>query len=216
MRSVFRRPTTFREARLTSPTDLVRRKASLRAQALERRAGIPESYGRNAADAVAARLVDELQIPRGATIAGYWPLAGEIDPRPGMDRLRARGHAMALPRLDGRDQPLLFLAWDEGDVLVHGTFKLLEPHPSRPVRVPEVVLAPLLAFDRRGGRLGYGKGYYDRTLGHLRAQGRRPLAIGIAFAAQEVEEVPTGPADVLLDGVITETALHRFEPGPGG
>jgi 5-formyltetrahydrofolate cyclo-ligase len=202
---------------LTSPTDLVRRKASLRAQALERRAGIPESYGRKAADAVAARLVDELQIPRGATIAGYWPLAGEIDPRPGMDRLRARGHAMALPRLDGRDQPLLFLAWDEGDVLVQGTFKLLEPHPSRPVRLPDVVLAPLLAFDQRGGRLGYGAGYYDRTLGHLQAQGRRPLAIGIAFAAQEVEKVPTGPADVLLDGVITEAALHRFfEPGRGG
>jgi 5-formyltetrahydrofolate cyclo-ligase len=133
-----------------------------------------------------------------------------------MDRLRARGHALALPRLDGRDQ-LLFLAWDQGDVLVQGTFKLLEPHPSRPARRPDVVLAPLLAFDRQGGRLGYGKGFYDRTLTHLRSQGRRPLAIGIAFAAQEIDEVPTGPADIPLDGVITETALHRFlEPGAGG
>jgi len=207
---------TFREARLTDPTDLVRRKASLRAAALERRAGIPASYGRHVADTVAARLVDELQIPRGATVAGYWPLAGELDPRPGMDRLRDRGHALALPRLDGRHQPLVFLAWDEGDVLVQGTFELLEPHPSRPPRLPDVVLAPLLAFDRRGGRLGYGMGYYDRTLGHLRSQGLRPLAIGIAFAAQEVEEVPTGPADVPLDGVITERALHRFlDPGAG-
>jgi 5-formyltetrahydrofolate cyclo-ligase len=199
---------------LTSPSNLVRRKASLRAAALERRAGIPESYGRQAADAVAARLADDLQIPRGATVAGYWPLAGELDPRPGMDRLRALGHALALPRLDGRDQPLMFLAWDEGDILVEGTFKLLEPHPARPARLPDVVLAPLLAFDRRGGRLGYGMGYYDRTLGHLRSGGRRPLAIGIAFAAQEVDEVPTGPTDIPLDGVITETALHRFlEPG---
>jgi 5-formyltetrahydrofolate cyclo-ligase len=202
---------------LTSPPNLVRRKASLRAAALERRAGIPASYAERAADAVAARLADELQMPPGATVAGYWPLAGELDPRPGLDLLRARGHALALPRLDGRDQPLLFLAWDQGDVLVQGTFKLLEPHPSRPARLPDVVLAPLLAFDRRGGRLGYGKGYYDRTLGHLRSQGRRPLAIGIAFAAQEIEEVPTGPADIPLDGVITETALHRFfEQDAGG
>jgi 5-formyltetrahydrofolate cyclo-ligase len=195
---------------LTSPTNLLRRKASLRVEALERRAGIPASYAERAAEAVAARLVDELEIAPGVTVSGYWPLAGELDPRPGLDRLRSRGHALALPRLNGRDQPLRFLAWDEGDALVQGAFKLLEPHPSRPPRVPDVVLAPLLAFDRRGGRLGYGKGYYDRTLGHLRALGRRPLAIGIAFAAQEVEEVPTGPADVLLDGVITETALHRF------
>jgi 5-formyltetrahydrofolate cyclo-ligase len=201
---------TFREAALTDPTDLVRRKASLRAAALEHRAGIPSSYGRHAADTVAARLLDELQIPGGATVAGYWPLAGELDPRPGMDRLRARGHALALPRLNGRQQPLLFLAWDQGDVLVQGRFELLEPHPSRPPRLPDVVLAPLLAFDRRGGRLGYGMGYYDRTLDHLRSQGRRPLAIGIAFAAQEVDDVPTGPADVPLDGVITERALHRF------
>jgi 5-formyltetrahydrofolate cyclo-ligase len=195
---------------LTEPTDLVRRKASLRAAALKRRAGLSAGYGREAAAAVAARLADELQIASGATVAGYWPLAGELDPRPGMDRLRARGHPLALPRLDGRQRPLLFLAWDEGDVLVQGTFDLLEPHPSRPRRVPDVVLAPLLAFDRQGGRLGYGMGYYDRTLGDLGAQGRRPLVIGIAFAAQEVKEVPTGPADVPLDGVITEQALHRF------
>jgi 5-formyltetrahydrofolate cyclo-ligase len=201
---------------LTSPDNLVRRKASLRTEALERRAGIPASYGRHAADAVAARLVEELEIPRGTTVAGYWPLAGELDPRPGMDLLRARGHPLALPRLDGRGQPLLFLAWDPGDLLVKGTFDLLEPHPSRPARWPDVVLAPLLAFDRRGGRLGYGMGYYDRTLSHLRAQGRRPLAIGIAFAAQEVDEVPTGPADILLDGVITERALHRFPESGGG
>jgi 5-formyltetrahydrofolate cyclo-ligase len=202
---------------LTGSTHLVRRKASLRTEALERRAGIPASYGRQAAEAVAARLADELPIPPDAIVAGYWPLAGELDPRPAMEHLRARGHALALPRLDGRRQPLLFLAWDEGDVLVQGAFELLEPHPERPPRLPDVVLAPLLAFDRRGGRLGYGMGYYDRTLEHLRSQGRRPLAIGVAFAAQEVDEVPTGPADVPLDGVITERALHRFvEPGAGG
>jgi 5-formyltetrahydrofolate cyclo-ligase len=199
---------------LTSPQNLVRRKASLRALALERRAGIPAAYRDDAAQAVAALLADELPMAPDATVAGYWPLAGELDPRPGMERLRARGHLLALPRLDGSEQPLLFLAWDADDVLVRGAFKLLEPHPSRPVLVPDVVLAPLLAFDRRGGRLGYGKGFYDRTLRHLRSEACRPLVIGLAFADQEVEEVPTGPDDVPLDGVITEHALHRFaEPG---
>jgi 5-formyltetrahydrofolate cyclo-ligase len=195
---------------LSSPQSLVQRKAALRAQALDRRARISASYAEQAAEAVARRLIDELAMPRGTVVAGYWPLSGELDPRPGLDRLRARGHPLALPRLDGHDQPLVFLAWDADDVLVQGTFKLLEPDPARPVRVPEVVLAPLLAFDRRGGRLGYGKGYYDRTLGHLRSRSLRPLAIGIAFADQEVEEVPTGPADAPLDGVITERALHLF------
>jgi 5-formyltetrahydrofolate cyclo-ligase len=199
---------------LTSSQNLVRRKASLRALALERRAGIPTARRDEAAQAVAALVADELQIASDAIVAGYWPLAGELDPRPGMERLRARGHLLALPRLDGSEQPLLFLAWDADVVLVRGAFKLLEPHPVRPARVPDVVLAPLLAFDRRGGRLGYGKGFYDRTLRQLATQGRRPLVIGLAFADQEVEEVPTGPDDVPLDGAITERALHRFaEPG---
>lgn len=202
---------------MTTPHDLVRRKAALRAAAVKRRAAISGSYARQAADAVAARVADELQIPHGATVAGYWPLADELDPRPALARLRAHGHRLALPRLSGRRQPLLFLAWDQGDELVPGTFDLREPHPSRPPRWPDVVLAPLLAFDRRGGRLGYGMGYYDRTLADLRARGRHPLAIGMAFAAQEVDEVPVGPQDVLLDGVITERALHRcLEPGTSG
>jgi 5-formyltetrahydrofolate cyclo-ligase len=200
---------------LTNPQDLVRHKASLRAQARERRAQIPASYARAAADRVAARLEDELPLAPGTTVAGYWPLAGELDPRPALDRLRARGHAQALPRLDGHDQPLLFLAWDDGDELGPGTFDLLEPHPSRPVRLPGIVLVPLLAFDRRGGRLGYGKGYYDRTLGYLREQALSPFAVGIGFAAQEVDRVPTGPLDVPLDGVITETGAFRFAQ-PGG
>ncbi len=201
---------------MTSPHDLVRRKASLRVAAVRRRAAMPGAYARQAAVAIAARLADELEMPAGATIAGYWPLAGELDPRPAMARLRARGHPLALPRLAGRRQPLQFLAWDRGDELVPGTFDLREPHPSRPPRVPDVVLAPLLAFDHHGGRLGYGMGYYDRTLEHLRAQGRRPLAIGLAFAAQQVDEVPVGPQDVVLDGVVTERALHRFLPPGAG
>jgi 5-formyltetrahydrofolate cyclo-ligase len=126
-----------------------------------------------------------------------------------MARLAGRGHPLALPRLDGSGRPLRFLAWRAGDVLDAGAFGLMEPQPAQPELLPDLVLVPLLAFDRQGGRLGYGKGYYDRTLAKLRAGPRPPVAIGLAFADQEVADVPTGPHDVALDAVVTEHALLR-------
>jgi 5-formyltetrahydrofolate cyclo-ligase len=188
---------------------LVQRKAALRTQAFGRRAGIAESDRTAAAAAVAALLADQPLAP-GATVSGYWPLPGELDPRAAMAALARRGHPLALPRLDGAARPLRFLAWTDGDALDAGAFGLLEPKATQPEVRPDVVLVPLLAFDRRGGRLGYGKGYYDRTLARLRSGPRPPVAIGLAFAEQEVEDVPTGPDDVALDAVITEQALLRF------
>jgi 5-formyltetrahydrofolate cyclo-ligase len=195
---------------VTSPQQLVQRKAALRTQALGRRAGIPEAYCRSAAAAVAA-LLAELPLAAGVTVSGYWPLTGELDPRIAMAQLERRGHPLALPRLDGPDRPLRFLAWGRDDTLVAGAFGLMEPQARQPELLPDLVLVPLLAFDRRGGRLGYGKGYYDRTLTRLRAGSRPPTAVGVAFAAQEVDQVPTGPHDVPLDAVITEQALLRCD-----
>lgn len=195
---------------MTGPQQLVERKAALRTQALGRRAGIAESYRTSAADPVATRVADELPLSPGAIVSGYWPLTGELDPRVAMARLGSRGHPLGLPRLDGSGQPLRFLAWRDGDVLDAGAFGLMEPQATQPELLPDLVLVPLLAFDRQGGRLGYGKGYYDRTLTKLRAGPRPPIAIGLAFADQEVEEVPTGPYDVALDAVVTERALLRF------
>lgn len=189
---------------------LVQRKAALRADALARRRRIPPSYVKHAAEVVSARLVDDLRMPRGFALAGYWPLEGELDPRPGMERLGARGHPLALPRMNGQGQPLVFHAWRPGDVLTEGAFRVMEPCATQPVCVPDLILVPLLAFDRRGGRLGYGMGFYDRTLSGLGSGPYRPQAFGFAFADQEVDEVPMGPGDVWLDGVITETALRRF------
>jgi 5-formyltetrahydrofolate cyclo-ligase len=168
-----------------------------------------ESYRTAAADAIATRLADELPLAAGAIVSGYWPLSGELDPRVAMARLAGRGHPLALPRLDGSGRPLRFLAWRAGDVLDAGAFGLMEPQPAQPELLPDLVLVPLLAFDRQGGRLGYGKGYYDRTLAKLRAGPRPPVAIGLAFADQEVADVPTGPHDVALDAVVTEHALLR-------
>jgi 5-formyltetrahydrofolate cyclo-ligase len=189
---------------------LVERKAALRTQALGRRAGMAESYRRSVADAVAALVADELPLAAGAIVSGYWPLSGELDPRVAMARLGSRGHPLALPRLDGPGRPLRFLAWGAGDVLDAGTFGLMEPQATQPELLPDLVLVPLLAFDRQGGRLGYGKGYYDRTLAKLRAGPRPPVAIGLAFADLEVEHVPTGPHDAALDAVVTEHALVCF------
>ena len=137
----------------------------------------------------------------GRCIAGYWPIRGEIDPRP---LLLALGRPIALPVTGPRGSALEFRLWRPGDELVPGPFGLSEP--TGPRAEPDVLLVPLLAFDACGRRLGYGGGYYDRTIAATGA-----LAIGAAYAAQEVAAVPVGPDDRPLAGIVTETDLRYFE-----
>lgn len=158
---------------------------------------------------MASRIVAEFRLPDGGIVSGYWPLAGELDPRPAMHRLAALGHPLALPRVQGRGRPLSFHAWHPGDPLLAGPFDVLEPSPDAPPVDPRILLVPLLAFDRAGNRLGYGAGYYDMVLRDLRARHPAPLAIGVAFAAQEVDEVPIGARDQMRDAVVTERQVHR-------
>ena len=202
---------------MPDPAELVRRKAELRALLSARRQTVPPAAAADAAEAVALRLAQELALPAAALVAGYWPLAGELDPRPAMQRLAAAGHGLALPRMDGPAAPLAFHAWAWDEPLRQGGFAVMQPDPERPRVTPAVVLVPLLAFDGRGHRLGYGKGYYDRTLRALRAAGGAPLAIGLAFALQEVPEVPTAAFDEPLDAIVTEDGIRRrtASRGPG-
>jgi 5-formyltetrahydrofolate cyclo-ligase len=193
--------------------DLVRRKAELRGRLLARRGELDPASAVAAADAVAARLA-ELVAPEALVVAAYWPLAGELDPRPALRDLAARGHRLALPRMQGLALPLAFHVWGWGQPLIRGGFGVMQPDPAAPPASPDVVLVPLLGFDRRGRRLGYGRGYYDRTLRALRAAGAARLAIGLGFALQEVEEVPAGPADEPLDAIVTETGSHRWSRVP--
>jgi 5-formyltetrahydrofolate cyclo-ligase len=140
--------------------------------------------------------------PKGAIIAGYWPMGDEMDPRPLMLALASRGHAIALPVTPPRGQPLAFRAWAPGAALQPGPMGTSEPVAGEELR-PDVLLVPLLAFDRAGRRLGYGGGYYDRTLAAL--PGAKP--IGIAYAAQEMAEVPAGPQDMRLPLIATESGV---------
>jgi 5-formyltetrahydrofolate cyclo-ligase len=194
---------------LSTSESLVRRKAALRAAQRRKRRAAAATVGSMAAEAVADRVVRGFRLPPAGIVSGYWPLAVELDPRPCMNRLAGLGHPLALPRVQGRGRPLTFHAWRSGDELFAGPFCVMEPSPDAPVVSPRILLVPLLAFDRQGRRLGYGAGYYDMVLRDLRARDPAPIAIGVAFAAQEVEEVPAGPRDQALDAVVTERHLHR-------
>lgn len=143
---------------------------------------------------------------RGRPTSGYWPIGTEIDPRPALETLAEHG-PVGLPVVEGRDRPLAFRHWRPGDPLVPGGFGTSVPAADEPM-TPEVLIVPLLAFDGRGHRLGYGGGFYDRTLAALRARGP-VLAVGFAFAAQRVEALPVEPTDAALDLVVTEAGTLR-------
>lgn len=163
---------------------------------------------RDAAVLAVADRVAALPLPPGE-VGGYWPLGSELDVRPALLRLRQAGRAAALPVSGPRGTSLTFRDWDPALPLVAGRYGILEPGDDRPERWPTVILVPLLAFDRSGHRLGYGAGYYDRTLAALRA--RHPVvAVGCAFAVQEVPAVPAADHDERLDWIVTERATLRI------
>jgi 5-formyltetrahydrofolate cyclo-ligase len=175
-------------------------KRAMRAERMAARAGHdPKTAGA----ALTALVLRDCPPPPGAVVSGFWPLDGEIDIRPLLLALHARLHPIVLPVTPKRGLPLAFRLWQPGDPLVAERFGTMSPTGEK--RSPEFLLVPLLAFDRRGGRLGYGAGYYDRTLPLLSPR----FALGCAFAAQEVPEVPTGPLDVRLDAVATEREVIR-------
>jgi 5-formyltetrahydrofolate cyclo-ligase len=179
-------------------------KATAREAARARRIGQDPALG--------ARLTEPLLragiIPSQAIIGGFWPIRDEIDIRPLLPALHAQGHPLALPVTGRRGEPLVFRAWQPGAPLLPGRFGT--SHPAGAVVTPDVLLIPLLAFDAEGHRLGYGGGFYDRTLALLPGS----LRIGCAFASQELDSVPQGPYDQTLHAVVTEAGLRRFSPPP--
>lgn len=160
--------------------------------------------------AQAAHLSAVLAGYRGAPLSGFMPIRTEIDPTPAMAEASAHG-PVGVPVIVAPGAPLHFARWAPGTVMVEGAFGASVPAQIT-LMEPEIVIVPLLAFDRRGGRLGYGGGFYDRTLEVLRAK-RPTLAIGFAFAGQEAEEIPLEPTDQPLDLIVTETGVIEIGGG---
>jgi 5-formyltetrahydrofolate cyclo-ligase len=178
------------------------KKAALRGEARARRDALPADVRKAAAEAIAARPFP-LAVTPGTIVSGFMPLKSEINPLPLMRKLAGQGARLALPVVVGRGKPLVMREWVFGEPLVAGVWGIREPKPEAAVVDPDILLVPLLAFDRAGHRIGYGAGYYDLTLAQLRA--RKPvIAAGLAFAAQEVATIPATPRDARLDLVLTE------------
>ena len=192
---------------------VIEEKSRLRVRARERRAAARPDATADAGDRLADNFVAAMAdfgLAAGV-VSGYWPIAGEIDVRALMTRLQELGFDTALPVVTAPDAPLTFRRWRPGRALVSGPFGTRHPEPDAPELRPDVVLAPLLAFDDRGTRLGWGGGYYDRTFDALRQRGP-VLAVGVAFAAQRVDAVPHEPNDRRLDWIVTEESWMRARP----
>jgi len=190
--------------------DLVDAKRRMRVDAQARREAAYAATGDSGA-AAAQALRDHALAALGAVLAvprrftAFSPVGSEINVMPLYEALVAQGHTGGLPVVPGRGRPLRFHGWRPGDPLAAGVMGIPIPLATAPELDPDLLLVPLLAFDRAGYRLGYGGGFYDRTLAALRAR-REVLAVGVAFAAQEVPEVPHGPGDQRIDWVVTERA----------
>jgi 5-formyltetrahydrofolate cyclo-ligase len=182
-------------------------KAALRAMLRARRRDLARRLPHAAEDAAAHLPVDRL--PAFAAFAGYHPTGSELDPGPLVRRLAETGAVLALPTALDREQPLVFRLWDPADVLAPDAFGVPCPPTAAPVLKPDLVIAPVLGFDRQGRRLGQGGGTYDRTLANLRAMGG-VFVLGLAYCGQEVDEIPSEPHDQRLDAVLTEAGYRQF------
>ncbi|MGB3813518.1 MAG: 5-formyltetrahydrofolate cyclo-ligase [Shinella sp.] len=153
---------------------------------------------------------DQIAFEPGTVISGFWPIRSEADIRPLMAHLRSRGARLCLPVVLDRET-ILFRELVAGAPVVKTGFGTTGPGPEAAVLDPDILLVPLSAFDRTGHRIGYGAGHYDRAIDRLKAKGRTPKLIGIAFDCQEVASVPAEPHDVPLDGILTESGLGMFQ-----
>jgi len=192
-------------------------KQELRRIAKEQRASLTGRSGgrsgRDAAETLARNFFKVIKTAGQAsslTVAGYWPMADEIDVRPLMTRLFDEGGTVALPVVVAPEEPLIFRRWRPGMELEAGGFSTRHPGPEAPEVVPDVLLVPLLAFDDRGFRLGWGGGFYDRTLARLRSRGP-VVAVGVAYHGQKVDVVPVTSDDEQLDLVVTDEEILEID-----
>jgi 5-formyltetrahydrofolate cyclo-ligase len=183
-------------------------KAALREAALALRDALPASVRQAAAETIAARPFPTAIKP-GIIVSGFMPMKTEINPIPLMRKLADTGALLALPAIAGRGKPLIMRAWKFGAPLKAGQWGIREPGPEAPEVAPDILIVPLACFDRGGHRIGYGAGYYDMTINALRTK-KQVIAVGVAFAAQEIPKVPATERDARLDLVLTEREIIDF------
>ena len=193
-------------------SDILDAKKALRARMKAWRAGLSADAQVRAAEAVAQRGLDFLdpQPPRGSIVSGFSPIADEFRVWPLLRGLAGEGYQLALPVMQGKARPLLFRAWTPGDAMDKAVWNIAEPKPDKPALDPDILIVPLLAFDRAGWRLGYGGGFNDRTLRDLRAR-KAIVAVGLAFDEQQVDAVPHLDYDERLDWVLRPSGPLRCE-----
>jgi len=191
-----------------SADEIAARKTEVRLAAMARRDAQPAA-DRVAAAQVLAQAGLPVAVGPGVVVSGYSPLKSEISPLPLLRRCADAGAALALPVVVGRGKPLIMRAWSFGAPLAAGVWGIREPTAAAAEVFPDILIVPLLAFDRTGHRIGYGAGYYDMTIARLRAI-KDVTAIGIAFAAQEIAAVPATARDARLDLVLTERETIDF------
>lgn len=193
--------------------DIAAEKAALRAVARERRRRLHELHcaeGDPGVDALNRYREVFPSLPADFPLAAYWPLEDEFDPRPLIASLHLDRVQIGLPVVAGRGMPLRFREWTPESEMRRGHFGVMVPPEEAGEIVPALLFVPLLAWDATGYRLGYGGGYYDRTLSALRAGGRRVTAVGLAYEGQQVRHVPRDDTDVPLDWLVSEQRVHRF------
>jgi len=195
---------------VSDASDILEKKKALRARIKAWRAGLGAAMQARAAEAVARQGLDFLRPspPKGSVISGFSPLADEFRVWLLLRRLGAGGYRLALPVMQGKGNPLLFRAWSPGDAMDRGAWGIAEPKADKAAVEPDILIVPLLAFDRGGWRLGYGGGFYDRTLKDLRAR-KAVVAVGLGHDEQEVDAVPHLDYDQRLDWVLTPSGPLR-------
>lgn len=193
-----------------SPNHPANQKRLLRVQAAEARRAAFAALGEQGGEKLRAAFAAAVPVTPGMTVAGYWPIGDEADVVPLLRWVEGQGGIVCLPVVVAKNHPLGFRRWTPGEELERGPHGTRHPFATAPAVMPDVIVVPLLAFDRRGYRLGYGGGYYDRTLERLRSY-RKVTAVGLAFAAQEVAAVPHDRHDELLDWIVTEEGAVAIE-----
>jgi len=189
---------------------LTTEKRKLREQMQKRRMQMPHASMLTASEAVARHFADHPILAFEPSFAGYIAIRGELDVKPIFSIMERFHKQTSLPCI-AEQKTLIFREWKLADPLVrHSSLGVEEPAPHSPSMMPAVILVPLLAFDGDGYRLGYGGGYYDRTMEAMRQFDTPPLFIGVGYSIQEIDQVPTGDHDAPLDGVLTELGVSMF------